>query len=76
MCVKGIEYSDGSGGVQVDEASDLLTMPEMMALLRYKSRKPVLKAIRTQRLPAKKVGGQWRFPRVPVMRWLEGGGAR
>jgi excisionase family DNA binding protein len=65
-----------TGVSKLVQESDVLTMAEVMDFLRFKSRKSVLKAIREQRLPAKKVGGHWRFPRKPLERWVEGGASR
>ena len=64
------------GGDIVVNEPDVLTMAEAIAFLRFKTRKAVLRAVREQKLPGKKIGCQWRFQRKSLERWLEGGGIR
>lgn len=56
--------ADGSG----DSVCDL---DEIAALLRV-APDDVLSRIAADDLPGRRIGGQWRFSRAAVMRWLEG----
>jgi len=49
---------------------DILTVKEMAQLLKLNDR-TVLKMAQTGALPAAKIGGQWRFKRELVDRWLD-----
>lgn len=49
--------------------SDLLTTKELQALLDV-DRKTVYRMLKDGKLPAVRVGGQWRFPRQAIAAWL------
>lgn len=49
--------------------SDLLTTKELQTLLGV-DRKTVYRMLKDDRLPAVRVGGQWRFPRQDIQHWL------
>lgn len=49
----------------------VLTVKEAAALLRI-SAYTVRELARTGKIPARKVGKEWRFTRESLMRWLEG----
>jgi excisionase family DNA binding protein len=53
---------------------NLLTVKEVSALLRV-SAQTLYKMLEQGRIPALRVGNQWRFERQKVMEWLERGGA-
>lgn len=52
----------------------LLTVKEVSALLRV-STQTLYKLLEQGRIPAVRVGNQWRFERQKVLDWLERGGA-
>jgi putative molybdopterin biosynthesis protein len=52
---------------------EFLTIPEAAALLRIGER-TVYDLARHRRIPAAKVGGQWRIRRTDLDAWLERGG--
>jgi excisionase family DNA binding protein len=52
----------------------LLTVKEVAALLRVSSQ-TLYKMLEQGRIPALRVGNQWRFERQKVQEWLEKGGA-
>jgi excisionase family DNA binding protein len=52
-----------------DLGDDLLTVQEVATYLR-KSRSTVYRLTREGRLPAKKVGGTWRYSRKSLDEWL------
>jgi len=52
---------------------EFLSIPEAAQLLRIGER-TTYKLVRTGRLPAIKVGGQWRVHRPTLLRWAESGG--
>lgn len=56
---------------------EILTLPEVATLLKVAD-KTVYTMAQRGRLPAFKVGGQWRFKRVDLDQWIEEGkrGAR
>jgi excisionase family DNA binding protein len=49
--------------------SELLTTKELQTLLGV-DRKTVYRMLKEERLPAVRVGGQWRFPRQAIQHWL------
>ena len=49
---------------------EILTLPEVATLLKVAEKTVYTMAQRAQ-LPAFKVGGQWRFKRVDLDRWIE-----
>lgn len=49
---------------------EILTLPEVAILLKVAEKTVYTMAQRAQ-LPAFKVGGQWRFKRVDLDRWIE-----
>ena len=49
---------------------EILTLPEVAELLKV-AEKTVYKMAQKGRLPAFKVGGQWRFQRVDIDSWIE-----
>ena len=52
-------------------SSEILTLSEAAALIRV-SRKTLGELARSQRVPAKKVGREWRFLRSALEAWLAG----
>ncbi|MEA3403369.1 MAG: helix-turn-helix domain-containing protein [Armatimonadota bacterium] len=52
------------------EEQDVLTARECAELLGF-SEEHVRVLARTQRVPAAKIGGRWRFSRRQVLEWLE-----
>jgi excisionase family DNA binding protein len=58
-----------SGGEMTELGDDLLTVREVATYLR-KSPSTVYRLTREGRLPAKKVGGTWRFSRKSLDEWL------
>jgi len=50
---------------------EILTLEEASQLLRI-SKEALYQYARGGRIPAKKVGRQWRFIRTQVINWLEG----
>jgi excisionase family DNA binding protein len=52
----------------------LLTVKEVAAMLRV-SAQTLYKMLEQGRIPALRVGNQWRFERQKVQEWLERGGA-
>jgi excisionase family DNA binding protein len=55
------------------EALDVLTLAEAAELLRI-DEQTVAKAAERGELPGRKLGGEWRFARSAVLRWLAGAG--
>jgi excisionase family DNA binding protein len=55
------------------EALDVLTLAEAAELLRI-DEQTVAKAADRGELPGRKLGGEWRFARSAVLRWLAGAG--
>jgi excisionase family DNA binding protein len=55
------------------EALDVLTLAEAAELLRI-DEQTVAKAAESGELPGRKLGGEWRFARSAVLRWLAGPG--
>ena len=55
------------GGIRMD---DLMTLAEVAAYLRL-SKDTVYRMASAGKLPASKVGSQWRFRRDDVEQWLE-----
>lgn len=55
------------------DAPEILTLPEAAALLRIGDR-TAYDLARNQRIPAAKVGGQWRIRRSDLDAWLARGG--
>jgi excisionase family DNA binding protein len=55
------------------EALDVLTLAEAAELLRI-DEQTVAKAAEGGELPGRKLGGEWRFARSAVLRWLAGAG--
>jgi excisionase family DNA binding protein len=55
----------------VPEPADVLTLAEAAAYLRA-TEEEVLYALRTQGLPGREIGGQWRFLKTCLQKWLEG----
>jgi excisionase family DNA binding protein len=51
-------------------ADEILTLSEVAQLLKVAD-KTVYSMAQKNRLPAFKVGGQWRFQRVDLDRWIE-----
>ena len=51
-------------------ADEILTLPEVAQLLKV-AEKTVYTLAQKGQLPAFKVGGQWRFQRVDIDRWIE-----
>ena len=49
---------------------EILTLPEVASLLKV-AEKTVYTMAQKAHLPAFKVGGQWRFKRVDIDRWIE-----
>jgi excisionase family DNA binding protein len=49
---------------------EILTLPEVAILLKVAEKTLYTMAQKAQ-LPAFKVGGQWRFKRVDIDRWIE-----
>jgi excisionase family DNA binding protein len=49
---------------------EILTLPEVAQLLKV-AEKTVYTMAQKSQLPAFKVGGQWRFKRVDIDRWIE-----
>jgi excisionase family DNA binding protein len=49
---------------------EILTLPEVAKLLKV-AEKTVYTMAQKSQLPAFKVGGQWRFMRVDIDRWIE-----
>ncbi|NTX41659.1 helix-turn-helix domain-containing protein [Myxococcus sp. CA033] len=49
---------------------EILTLPEVAQLLKV-AEKTVYSMAQKGQLPAFKVGGQWRFKRVDLDRWIE-----
>jgi excisionase family DNA binding protein len=49
---------------------EILTLPEVAQLLKV-AEKTVYTMAQKSQLPAFKVGGQWRFQRVDIDRWIE-----
>lgn len=49
---------------------EILTLPEVAILLKV-AEKTVYTMAQKAQLPAFKVGGQWRFKRVDLDRWIE-----
>ena len=49
---------------------EILTLPEVALLLKVAEKTVYTMAQKTQ-LPAFKVGGQWRFKRIDIDRWIE-----
>ena len=49
---------------------EILTLPEVAKLLKV-AVKTVYTMAQKRRLPAFKVGGQWRFKRVDIDRWID-----
>lgn len=49
---------------------EILRLPEVAQLLKVAA-KTVYTMAQKSRLPAFKVGGQWRFKRVDIDRWIE-----
>jgi excisionase family DNA binding protein len=49
---------------------EILTLPEVAVLLKVAD-KTVYTLAQKSQLPAFKVGGQWRFRRVDIDRWIE-----
>ncbi|WP_230189899.1 helix-turn-helix domain-containing protein [Sphingobium sp. CECT 9361] len=49
---------------------EILTLPEMALLLKV-AEKTVYTMAQKNELPAFKVGGQWRFQRADIDRWIE-----
>ena len=49
---------------------EILTLPEVALLLKV-AEKTVYTMAQKAQLPAFKVGGQWRFKRVDIDRWIE-----
>jgi len=49
---------------------EILTLPEVAQLLKV-AEKTVYTMVQKSQLPAFKVGGQWRFKRVDIDRWIE-----
>jgi excisionase family DNA binding protein len=57
-------------GTQVNgPSSDVLTLSEAAAYLRL-SEADVMELVQHQGLPARQVGGQWRFLKAALQRWL------
>ncbi len=52
-------------------ADEILTLSEVALLLKV-AEKTVYSMAQKNQLPAFKVGGQWRFQRVDLDRWIEG----
>jgi len=50
--------------------NEILTLPEVAYLLKV-AEKTVYTMAQKSQLPAFKVGGQWRFKRVDIDRWIE-----
>jgi excisionase family DNA binding protein len=50
---------------------DVMTIEEVMAYLRI-SRSSLYTLAQEGKIPAQKVGRDWRFPREAIERWLEG----
>jgi excisionase family DNA binding protein len=55
------------------EALDVLTLAEAAEMLRI-DEQTVAKAAERGELPGRKLGGEWRFARSAVLRWLAGAG--
>ena len=55
------------------QSPEFLTLPEVAALLRIGER-TAYDLARTQRIPAAKVGGQWRIRRTDLDAWIARGG--
>jgi excisionase family DNA binding protein len=49
---------------------EILTLPEVAILLKI-AEKTVYTMVQKAQFPAFKVGGQWRFKRVDIDRWIE-----
>jgi excisionase family DNA binding protein len=49
---------------------EILTLPEVAQLLKV-AEKTVYTLAQKNQLPAFKVGGQWRFQRTDINRWIE-----
>jgi excisionase family DNA binding protein len=49
---------------------EILTLPEVAQLLKI-AEKTVYSMAQKRQLPAFKVGGQWRFKRIDIDRWIE-----
>ncbi len=69
MAKSGIFYPflPSEGRLMPDE---ILTLPEVAQLLKV-AEKTVYTMAQKSQLPAFKVGGQWRFQRVDIDRWIE-----
>jgi excisionase family DNA binding protein len=52
----------------------LLTVKEVSSMLRV-SAQTLYKMLEQGRIPALRIGNQWRFERQKVLEWLERGGA-
>jgi excisionase family DNA binding protein len=51
-------------------SDEILTLPEVAQLLKV-AEKTLYTMAQKGQLPAFKVGGQWRFKRVDIDRWIE-----
>jgi excisionase family DNA binding protein len=51
-------------------SDEILTLPEVAQLLKIAG-KTVYSMAQKRQLPAFKVGGQWRFQRIDIDRWIE-----
>ena len=58
-----------AGGAAANDALDLLTVPEVAALLRL-TEKGVYAMVSARRIPFLKVSNRVRFDRAEVLRWL------
>ena len=54
---------------------EILTIPELAALLKI-AEKTVYGLAQRGKLPAFKVGGQWRFSRIAIEEWIQTGSQR
>jgi excisionase family DNA binding protein len=63
----------GHAEVRPHPLADVLTAAEAADLLQA-DEKAVLELAEAGELPGRKVGGQWRFARAAVLRWLDSAG--
>jgi excisionase family DNA binding protein len=56
--------------MEIVVSDEILTLPEVAQLLKI-AEKTVYSMAQKRQLPAFKVGGQWRFQRIDIDRWIE-----
>ena len=67
---KPAKRTAGRNGVpSATEPNDVMTLAEAAAYLRV-SENDVVGAVTTQGLPARMIGGEWRFTKAAILQWM------